>query len=221
MKNIDTMIKLIGRIQSLEELERFFISNNDLFNYNWNGLIVFKPCILNKYLLSFLGSIPAEIQNEIKCNINIQKYLCSRNTPIISSNLLEKNTTQKSELQNKQLIIPIKGSGNEMACLIFEFNAIIPDETLQQISYFWLLLSSYIYAKYNEYNECTHLKLTKREIECIKWASEGKTSWEISQVLSISQRTVDFHLANCVTKTNSVNRQQAIAKCLIYGHLFL
>ena len=147
MKNIDTMIKLIGRIQSLEELERFFISNNDLFNYNWNGLIVFKPCILNKYLLSFLGSIPAEIQNEIKCNINIQKYLCSRNTPIISSNLLEKNTTQKSELQNKQLIIPIKGSGNEMACLIFEFNAIIPDETLQQISYFWLLLSSYIYAK--------------------------------------------------------------------------
>ena len=39
--------------------------------------------------------------------------------------------------------------------------------------------------------------LTRREKECLLWATEGKTAWETSQILSIAERTVTFPSAEC------------------------
>lgn len=60
-------------------------------------------------------------------------------------------------------------------------------------------------------------KLTKREIECLTWATEGKSSWEISQILGCSERTAIFHLSNAATKLGATNRYQAISKALLSG----
>jgi DNA-binding CsgD family transcriptional regulator len=54
-------------------------------------------------------------------------------------------------------------------------------------------------------------KLTPKEKEVIRWAGEGKTSWEIGQILSISERTVKFHLRHIYIKFNVINRTQAVA----------
>ncbi len=61
------------------------------------------------------------------------------------------------------------------------------------------------------------VQLTQREKECLLWATEGKTAWETSQILSVSERTVVFHLQNATTKLNVVNRQQAIARAVSLG----
>jgi len=53
--------------------------------------------------------------------------------------------------------------------------------------------------------------LTHRERECLRWAADGKTSWEISQLCNIAERTVNFHFDNAVTKLKAANRQHAIA----------
>jgi len=60
-------------------------------------------------------------------------------------------------------------------------------------------------------------RLSGREIECLKWASTGKTSWEISIILEISERTVTFHLTNTQKKLQAVNRTQAIVKAVRFG----
>jgi len=60
-------------------------------------------------------------------------------------------------------------------------------------------------------------RLTPREIECLLWASRGKTAWEISKILGISERTVVFHFTNVAEKLNATNRQHAISKALLYG----
>ncbi|EAR10678.1 LuxR, transcriptional regulator [Reinekea sp. MED297] len=60
-------------------------------------------------------------------------------------------------------------------------------------------------------------KLTKREIECLTWATEGKSSWEISQILGCSERTAIFHLSNAANKLGATNRYQAISKALLCG----
>ena len=60
-------------------------------------------------------------------------------------------------------------------------------------------------------------KLTKREKECLTWATEGKSSWEISQILGCSERTAIFHLTNAATKLGATNRYQAISKALLSG----
>ncbi|MBY0431766.1 MAG: LuxR family transcriptional regulator, partial [Rhodospirillales bacterium] len=43
-------------------------------------------------------------------------------------------------------------------------------------------------------------QLTGREVECLVWTSQGKTAWEISAILKISERTVKFHLQNAAQK---------------------
>jgi DNA-binding CsgD family transcriptional regulator len=56
--------------------------------------------------------------------------------------------------------------------------------------------------------------LTKREKEVLRWMLEGKTSWEISIILALSERTVNFHVANILSKFNATNRTQAVAIAL-------
>ena len=56
--------------------------------------------------------------------------------------------------------------------------------------------------------------LTKREKECLQWAAIGKTSWEIGQILAISERTAIFHIANATRKLGATNRRQAVVRAL-------
>lgn len=60
-------------------------------------------------------------------------------------------------------------------------------------------------------------KLTLRETEILSWTAAGKTAWEISQILSISQRTVAFHMGNILKKLDAVNACQAVAIGLTSG----
>lgn len=61
--------------------------------------------------------------------------------------------------------------------------------------------------------------LSIREKECLFWVSEGKTSWEIAQILGITERTVNFHLNNAIRKSGCKNRYQTVAKNIITGEL--
>lgn len=60
-------------------------------------------------------------------------------------------------------------------------------------------------------------KLSRRERDCLSWAATGKSSWEIGQLLSISEATVNFHLANAASKLDARGRTLAIAKAMRLG----
>ena len=57
-------------------------------------------------------------------------------------------------------------------------------------------------------------KLTRREKDCLRWMVEGKTAWEISRILDISERTVVYHLQNLMSKVGATNRVQAAARII-------
>lgn len=59
--------------------------------------------------------------------------------------------------------------------------------------------------------------LTHRERECLTWAAEGKTSWEIGLLLKISERTTIFHLQNAMHKLGVSGRQAAVARATALG----
>lgn len=52
--------------------------------------------------------------------------------------------------------------------------------------------------------------LTYREIHCLHWCKEGKTNWEIGEILVISEKTVEFHLGNVMKKLGAANRMTAV-----------
>lgn len=55
------------------------------------------------------------------------------------------------------------------------------------------------------------LPITKCESEVLYWVSYGKTSWEISQILTIIPRTVNKHLEQIFKKLSVDNRTSAVA----------
>lgn len=59
--------------------------------------------------------------------------------------------------------------------------------------------------------------LTPREVEVLNWAKFGKTNWEISLQLNVSERAVKFHIENAIKKLHANNRSQAIAVALSQG----
>jgi len=59
--------------------------------------------------------------------------------------------------------------------------------------------------------------LTAREKDCLRWRSQGKTDWEISQLIGISQSTVKFHLENSRTRLGATNTMHAVSKAIVHG----
>lgn len=63
--------------------------------------------------------------------------------------------------------------------------------------------------------------LSKREVECLRWAAVGKTDYEISLIMSRSRATVRFHIHNASMKLNAVNRSQTLFKAAQLGYIGL
>lgn len=61
--------------------------------------------------------------------------------------------------------------------------------------------------------------LTPRERECLQWAAIGKSEWEISRILGISEHTSEKHLLNAKTKLGAANRVQAVAEAIRRGYI--
>ena len=59
--------------------------------------------------------------------------------------------------------------------------------------------------------------ISKREKEVLKWVLVGKTNWDISNILSISENTVKNHVLRILKKLGANNRQHAVAKAIKMG----
>jgi DNA-binding CsgD family transcriptional regulator len=65
----------------------------------------------------------------------------------------------------------------------------------------------------------TSVGLTERELECLCWAAAGKSDWEIGQILSVSSKTINYHIENAKRKFGVTTRIQAIIAAMRSGKL--
>lgn len=59
--------------------------------------------------------------------------------------------------------------------------------------------------------------LSRRERECLQWVERGKTTWDISRILNISENTVNTHVKNAFAKLETNRRITAVVKAIHYG----
>ena len=59
------------------------------------------------------------------------------------------------------------------------------------------------------------INLSARECDCLQWTAAGKTAWEASVILGISERTVRFHLNAAREKLGCATTTQAVAKAVV------
>jgi DNA-binding CsgD family transcriptional regulator len=55
------------------------------------------------------------------------------------------------------------------------------------------------------------MELTERELECLYWIAEGKTSDEIATIIGISKNTINNYITSVMRKTATRTRSEAIA----------
>jgi len=120
------------------------------------------------------------------------------------------------------ITIPVHGPGAEAGLMSFSSNGQMPgvagsEPLLQAVSHY----AHESLKKVVVGDERTKDALTSRECECLKWTAVGKTSWEISKILSVSESTVIFHLKNAIKKMGVSNRPQAVARAVALAKIKL
>jgi DNA-binding CsgD family transcriptional regulator len=59
--------------------------------------------------------------------------------------------------------------------------------------------------------------LTPRELEVLRWTMDGKTAWEVGNILGITERTAVLHVSNAMHKLGCSTKHQAVLKALRLG----
>lgn len=61
------------------------------------------------------------------------------------------------------------------------------------------------------------VNLSARERECLTWSAQGKTSWEIGQILKVSENTVNYHFKTAMGRLGCSNRMVAVVRAVQLG----
>lgn len=80
------------------------------------------------------------------------------------------------------------------------------------------VLANYFHGhvlRINGHNSNSDILMSARELDCLKWTAAGKTAWEASIILGISERTVRFHLNAAREKLECATTTQAVAKAIV------
>jgi LuxR family quorum sensing-dependent transcriptional regulator len=64
-------------------------------------------------------------------------------------------------------------------------------------------------------------RLSNRERQVLTWTALGKSAWEISCILGISEVTAHKHVSSAMRKLNSANKAHAVATALLTGEIWL
>jgi DNA-binding CsgD family transcriptional regulator len=79
----------------------------------------------------------------------------------------------------------------------------------------WALLR--VTSKTSSSTDMCVTALSPREVTILNWIKNGKTNWEISQIIGITERTIRFHVESIFSKLDVSSRSQAVAVAVQHG----
>ncbi|AQS35429.1 DNA-binding protein with HTH domain [Shewanella psychrophila] len=237
--NIDKLYSLVESLSHChtpEEIEKVCLKFCQLCELEFFLFAVCNATSLSAPKIFTLTNYPSEwldvyYKNNFQKSDAVVRYCFGNSVPITWNKLMkideysEPNAVKvMNEAHSKGLIdglsVPIKAPTGEIAILSLT-TKIEPDvqqrlaNVLPFVQYFgYSLLETHL--KMN-LGKSPSASLTPREKESLFWACEGKTAWEMSQIMSVAERTAIFHLSSATKKLGAANRQHAVAKAVMYG----
>ena len=121
------------------------------------------------------------------------------------------------------LTVPVHGPGRALA----EFS-VTTEHSSREFDELWTTHRHYLSALSYHIHETVlrdlykptaqaAVRLSPRERECLLWTAKGKTAWEISEILSISQDTVIQYLKSAQKKFGVYKKTHAVVKAILSG----
>jgi LuxR family quorum sensing-dependent transcriptional regulator len=117
------------------------------------------------------------------------------------------------------LIVPIPGTlGRQGVAWLGGANPELTPRTMSALH----LVALYAFERVRRFHAPPRQKkppLTRREREVLAWVAQGKSAWEIGEILSIAKRTVDEHTQTATRKLGAINRTQAVVNAIQIGEI--
>ena len=206
MKTIEAILTELEKQVSIDDLNNFLVKIGNDFNYHSCSIIFNEN-------LSCLGM---KVKNLGYKSEKLDCLLKEKKEPFY----IEENSfieVYKFSLHCNYFHVS-KLSRLENCYIILELQSQILNQKKKATFMLWLLILPSIERQIiKAINGINQFEFTNREMECIKWVSASKTSWEISKILNISERTVNFHIQNMLKKTGALNRSHLLSMCKSYG----
>ena len=122
--------------------------------------------------------------------------------------------------QNDGLLIPIHVYDSIPGCITIGTNKL----SLSQDQIRWIdVVSIQAYMKIVDFMGPfpfeVQARLSNREIDVVHYAAAGKTNWEISKILGISEHTVRAYFQTAAQKLKTVSRTHTIAVAIAQGYV--
>jgi LuxR family transcriptional activator of conjugal transfer of Ti plasmids len=114
--------------------------------------------------------------------------------------------------------IPIHNESGPVAAVTFASDERRPqfERTISEHARVLQLMAMYFHAHaqrtIGSNRPIADASLSPREAECLEWAAQGKSAWEIGTILGISRHTVATYLENTKTKLGVRTIVQAVAR---------
>ncbi|MBA6257678.1 MULTISPECIES: LuxR family transcriptional regulator [unclassified Colwellia] len=240
ISNFYELISEIGQAENNDELKAICLKFCELTKTSFYLLGVISKHSLYAPKISIMSNYP-QSWLDYYLELNKQRidpvvsYMLTKNRPILWEELLSLDQFNTAEIQVfmqqarehgliNGLSVPLRSVSGEIAVFSIvtdisheEGRKILDDALLFSHTFSTHLFEQYVAIQAKIEHIKNRKKLTKRETQCMLWACEGKTSWEISQIINITERTIIFHLNNSVKKLGASNRQHAVAKIIKNG----
>ena len=112
------------------------------------------------------------------------------------------------------------GPGRSIASLHLGFETRdLPAENVEALQLGGLMLTERLMMLAEPPANDEAVALTPRERDALSWVAQGKSDWEISVILGVSETTARWHVDNGRKKLGAVNRAQAVARMAAAGLL--
>lgn len=166
------------------------------------------------------------------CRFESEPFWCNAqgihtSTPNLFLSSLDLSNFHERALTSAAIVAPIQLPFGQIAAASFlSPNQDVDDLATPFQSYGQVLallarvfVSSYVKVTERRRPVIATALLTKREVECLRWAASGKTNDEIGAILGLKRTTVRFHIRSASVKLDAVNRDQTLFKAAQLGFL--
>jgi len=236
MYSIPSIIQEIQSCEEIYELKSIMISIQNKLNYDYVLCNIQLSSSFNETYFLLLSNFPdswmKHYQEENYDKVDpVLEHCITKNTPICWHEFYEYKEDVKinklfTELCEAGLVggvsVGLRMSSGEVGIISMAKKEVILKKSKEyyQAALYITTLQPYIHDalkrlshKYQEQRK--QPRLTKRELECLHWIADGKTSTEIASILNLSESTITFHIKNIISKLKVNNRIQAVAKAVL------
>jgi DNA-binding CsgD family transcriptional regulator len=148
-----------------------------------------------------------ELLARLSRSTELEKCLSVLN-PAFSLLVDDKNGADQS---GREYCTIIFNAGRTRYCLMFicPQDVILSQQRLRETGLLAGYLASLMFR--DTVRSARDMDLTDRELECLYWIAEGKTSDEIATIIGISKNTINNYITSVMRKTATRTRSEAIA----------